>query len=31
VRSKDRFERIADNIFALGLVVLLCAALSFWF
>ena len=31
VRSKDWFERIADNVFALGLVVLLCAALSFWF
>ena len=31
VRSNDRFERIADRIFGVGLVVLLCAALSFWF
>jgi hypothetical protein len=31
VRSDDRFERIADRIFAAGLIVLLFAALSFWF
>ena len=31
LRSSDRLENIADNLFALGLVVLLCAALSFWF
>jgi hypothetical protein len=29
--SDDRFERIADRIFALGLVVLLLAVLTFWF
>ena len=28
--SDDRFERIADKVFALGLIVLLCGALSFW-
>jgi hypothetical protein len=31
VRSDDRFERIADRIFAAGLILLLFAALSFWF
>jgi hypothetical protein len=31
VRSNDRFERIADRIFAAGLIMLLFAALSFWF
>ena len=31
VRSDDRFERTADRIFAAGLVLLLFAALSFWF
>ena len=31
VRRNDRFERIADNIFALGLLTLLFGALSFWF
>jgi hypothetical protein len=31
VRGKDRLERIADNAFAVGLVVLLCGVLSFWF
>jgi hypothetical protein len=31
VRSDDRFERIADRVFAAGLVILLFAALSFWF
>jgi hypothetical protein len=31
VRSNDRFERIADNVFAAGLILLLFAALSFWF
>jgi uncharacterized membrane protein SirB2 len=30
-KSDDRFERFADNVFALALVVLLCAVLSFWF
>ena len=31
VRSDDRFERIADRVFAAGLILLLFAALSFWF
>jgi hypothetical protein len=31
VRDEDRLERIADNAFAVGLVVLLCGVLSFWF
>lgn len=31
VRSKDRFESIADNVFACGLLVLLFGVLSFWF
>jgi VIT1/CCC1 family predicted Fe2+/Mn2+ transporter len=30
-KSDDRFEHIADKVFALGLIVLLCGALSFWF
>jgi hypothetical protein len=30
-RSDDRFERLADKIFGLALVVLLCGVLSFWF
>jgi hypothetical protein len=30
-RSQDRFERLADGMFALGLLVLLCSVLSFWF
>lgn len=30
-QSDDRFERWADKVFALALVVLLCGALSFWF
>ena len=30
-KDDDRFERIADKIFAIGLVLLLCGALSFWF
>jgi hypothetical protein len=30
-KSDDRFERFADKIFALGLLVLLGGALSFWF
>lgn len=30
-KDDDRFERIADKAFALGLVLLLCGALSFWF
>lgn len=31
VKSNDRFERLADVIFALAMVVLLCSVLSFWF
>jgi uncharacterized membrane protein SirB2 len=30
-KSDDRFERIADKVFALALAVLLCGVLSFWF
>jgi len=30
-RSEERFERIAERVFGLGLVVLLCSVLSFWF
>lgn len=30
-KSDDRFERIADKIFAVGLLLLLCGVLSFWF
>ena len=30
-KSDDRFERIADKIFASGLILLLCGVLSFWF
>lgn len=30
-RSNDKFEFLADKVFALGLIVLLCGALSFWF
>jgi hypothetical protein len=30
-KSDDRFELIADNFFALGLLVLLFAVLTFWF
>jgi hypothetical protein len=30
-KSDDRFERVADKIFALGLIALLCGVLSFWF
>ena len=30
-KSDDRFERLADKIFAAGLITLLCGALSFWF
>jgi hypothetical protein len=29
--SDDRFERIADRIFATGLLLLFCGVLSFWF
>jgi cytochrome bd-type quinol oxidase subunit 2 len=29
-KSNDRFERYADMIFAVALVVLLCSVLSFW-
>ena len=31
IRGNDRFERIADNVFALGLLTLLFGVLSFWF
>jgi hypothetical protein len=30
-KSNDSFERFADRLFALGLVVLLCGVVSFWF
>lgn len=30
-KDDDRFERVADKFFGLGLVLLLCGALSFWF
>lgn len=30
-KSEDQFERFADKVFALALLVLLCGALSFWF
>jgi hypothetical protein len=30
-KSEDRFERLADRLFALGLLLLLCSVLSFWF
>jgi hypothetical protein len=30
-KSDERYERFADKTFALGLLVLLCGALSFWF
>lgn len=30
-KSDDRFESIADKIFASGLIVLLCSVLTFWF
>lgn len=30
-KSDDRYERFADKIFGLGLVILLCGTLSFWF
>ena len=29
--SDDRFERVADKVFATGLVLLFCGVLSFWF
>ena len=29
--SDDRFERIADRVFGIALLVLLCAVLTFWF
>lgn len=31
LRSNDRFERIADNVFALGLMLMLCGVLMLWF
>jgi hypothetical protein len=31
LRSNDRFERIAANVFALGLVLMLCGVLTLWF
>ena len=30
-KSDDRFDRLADRVFALGLLALLCGVLSFWF
>ena len=30
-KSEDRFERLADKGFGLGLVLLFCGVLSFWF
>ena len=30
-KSDDRYERFADKIFAVALVMLLCGVLSFWF
>jgi len=30
-KSDDAFERIADKVFAAGLILLLCGVLSFWF
>jgi uncharacterized membrane protein SirB2 len=30
-KSDDRFERFADKVFGLAMLVLLCGALSFWF
>lgn len=30
-KSDEKFEFLADKGFALGLIVLLCGALSFWF
>ncbi len=30
-KADDRYERIADTIFATGLVLLFCSVLSFWF
>lgn len=30
-KSDDRFERIADKVFAGALILLLCGVLSFWF
>jgi hypothetical protein len=30
-KSDNRFERIASRLFALGLLLLLCGVLSFWF
>lgn len=29
-KSEDKYEVFADKVFALGLVTLLCGALSFW-
>ena len=30
-QSKDPLERVAERIFGVGLIVLLCSVLSFWF
>lgn len=30
-KSEDRFETVADKMFASGLLVLLCSVLTFWF
>lgn len=31
LRSNDRFEKVADTVFAVGLLVMLCGVLSLWF
>lgn len=31
IKGVDRFEQIADNVFALGLVALFASVLTFWF
>lgn len=31
LRSNDRFEKVADSVFAVGLLVMLCGVLSLWF
>ena len=30
-KSNDRYESVADKLFALALLILLCSVLSFWF
>lgn len=31
IKSADRFEDLADKVFAAGLLLLFCGVLSFWF